>query len=206
MDEMIKSDIERIDSEISKGNNASAKKLQEEIVNTYKSEIPYIDNNLSYDIPNYIDEGYYSYGDYVKNLNTIKRRLELFFLKKQEEINTGSEIANYNQVNPLINITNNTNSSSDNHSINTSSNSNNAAIDIKVMFEEAKKSIDEIDNITTQEYDEIITKINELEELHQSEEKPRKKWDKCKEMMKWLCEKGSKVASVILPLITETIK
>ena len=80
MDEMIKSDIERIDSEISKGNNASAKKLQEEIVNTYKSEIPYIDNNLSYDIPNYIDEGYYSYGDYVKNLNTIKRRLELFLL------------------------------------------------------------------------------------------------------------------------------
>ena len=56
------------------------------------------------------------------------------------------------------------------------------------------------------EVGEILNRINELEELHNSEESPRSKWGKSKQVMSWLLEKGPKIASTFLPLIQEVIK
>ena len=200
MEEIILKDILRIEGVGSNIDNA--KILQKELVAKYRNEIPNIVKDL--------DRGYPALnGDtgrcpnYMQNLTNIKAKLELLLVKIRDEKNKP-------QIQPVspISFVNNNNNHSDNHSNNHISNTNNNSntVDVKVLFEDARNKIEDDTSLGEEELQEILGKINELEELHNSDERPRSKWNKSKEVMTWVLSKGSKIASVVLPLITEVIK
>lgn len=178
----------------------AAKETQRQLVSKYRNEIPHIEKDLDIDIDEYFDS---DSEIYINNLNNLKVKLEVLLINKKDE-----KSMHIKQSVLPVSIVNNNNNSSDNNSNNNLSNTNNNTntVDTKVLFEDAKKKIDDDISLNDQDVEEILAKINELEELHSSDEKPRSKWNKSKEVMTWLFEKGPKVASTILPLITKVIE
>ena len=49
--------------------------------------------------------------------------------------------------------------------------------------------------------EEILAKINELEEIVNSKERKSKKWANAGEIIKWIAEKGIDVGLTLLPLL-----
>ena len=193
---LIKNDIDKIKDEILNGTYESQKNLYILIVKGYRIEFPNIGRGISFsDTP-----------DYKHCLEVLAKRLEMKMMAcdyEQEKLLRD----NGNIQSPVnVNVNNTNTSSSDNHSTNTNNNTNTTTVDLKAMFEEARKTIDDDESLNDNEVSEIIERINQLEELASSDENKRSKWNKCKEVMTWLFEKGAKVAGTILPLIIEIIK
>lgn len=201
---VIKGDIARIEEVLVDGQHDDCKRLYNDLVSIYSTDIPDISNGLSQDMINLNGPGYAYRADYKRNLGVVKRKLELYLIKREE---SKKQVVERNSQAPVsVNVNNTNTSSSDNQSTNTNSNANTANIDLKVMFEQARKTIDDDESLNDIEVSEIIERINQLEEVASSDENKRSKWNKCKEVMTWLFEKGAKVAGTILPLITEIIK
>ncbi|MGL5330132.1 MAG: hypothetical protein ACRDD7_12755 [Peptostreptococcaceae bacterium] len=201
MEETILKDIRRIETEIQ--SYSCAERLQRELIAKYRGEIDHIEHDLDYGDYSMDDDGYDREPDYIGNVNNIKGKLEILLAKVRDEKNKQP----IQPVSPISLVNNNhSNSSSDNHSNNNNNLSNTNTVDVKLLFEDAKKSIDDDISLNDDEVAEILEKINELEELHNSDERPRGKWAKSKDVMNWVIEKGPKIASTILPLITEVIK
>lgn len=201
IEEKIKHTISQIDKAIEQECIFSQWELFDRIVEGYRIEFPLLSKGL---VQEGTEDGYYR--NYERNLRVIKDRLELYLSRyKDEQVHDFKEL-NQSQIPVNVNVNNTNTSSSDNHSTNKNSNANTANIDLKVMFEQARKTIDDDESLNDIEVSEIIERINQLEELASSDENKRSKWNKCKEVMTWLFEKGAKVAGTILPLITEIIK
>ncbi|GAA0866628.1 hypothetical protein [Paraclostridium tenue] len=213
MEESILKDIKRIDEKLNSTcyHFYEAENLQKELVAKYRGDIDHIEKDLDYE-----DIAFDMYGnrfetpaDYRSNLNNIKAKLEWHLAKLRDEKKQPKE-----QPVPNVSfVTNNNNHNhSDNHSSNTNSNNlsnnnnNSNTVDVKLLFEEARNVIEDDISLGEEELQEILAKINELEQLNNSDEKPREKWEKAKGAMTWLFTKGPKVATTILPLITEVIK
>lgn len=57
-----------------------------------------------------------------------------------------------------------------------------------------------------QQFDILIKKLNELEEIGKSKESKGRRWQKAKEVMKWLVEQGIQVAAIVVPVLATCIK
>lgn len=195
MEEVILRDIERINKSLY---SVLAEDLQRELIAKYRGEINHIEHDLDYGDFDENDKPIPP--DYSSNLINIKAKLEVLLAKIRDEKAKPKE----QPVSPVsVVTTNNNTSSSNNQSTNTFSNNN--TIDVKVLFEDARRKIEDNDSLTDTEIEEIIQRISELEELHSSDENKRSKWTKSKEILKWVIDKGATVASEVLPLITEII-
>lgn len=205
IEEKVMGSIQKIDNEILNGNHDSCKRLYEIIVEGYKIEIPEIDRGLREDFTELGGEFYYL-ADYEQNLEVIKERLELYLLTRHKTRieKTKEDVQLQSPFN--INVTNTNTSSSDNHSTNTNNTTNTTTVDLKVMFEQAKKAVEDNEHLSPSDYEDIMAKINELEQIANSGENKRSKWAKCVDVMNWICDKGAPTAVAILPLITEIIK
>lgn len=203
MKEMIIGDIEKIKDVLKYKSSDRAKDLQEQLIPKYETKIKNIHSGLHSRSVAVINTMYHGTKtndiNYLKNLEILKGKLEMLLIEESKPKDQPVSPFNFNTYN-------NSNSSSDNHADNTLSNTNSNTVSIELLFEQAKKNIDDNDSLTDDEISEILSKIEELESLHNSNEKPRTKWSKAKETMTWLFDKGSKVAVEILPLITEVIK
>ncbi|HBF5906853.1 hypothetical protein [Clostridioides difficile] len=199
MEETILKDIRRIQEGVR--SLSCAERLQNELVAKYRGEIDHIDKDLDHGYVDFYGNGNDIQPDYMGNLNNIKGKLEVLLAKTKDEKSRPKD-----QPTPLVNVTNT--SSSDNHSNNTNnlSNTNSNTVDIKLLFVNARKNIEDDTSLNDVEYEEILNRINELEEIHNSDESTRSKWGKSKQVMSWLLEKGPKIASTFLPLIQEVIK
>ena len=206
MEEIILKDIRRIEDIGVDSDNARL--LQKELVSKYRNDIPNIEKDL--------DRGYLAINggtgrcpNYIQNVINLKAKLEVLLAKIREKKKQPKE-----QPVPNVSfVTNNNNhNNSDNHSSNinnnnlSNNNNNSNTVDVKLLFEEARNVIEDDISLGEEELQEILAKINELEQLNNSDEKPREKWEKAKGAMTWLFTKGPKVATTILPLITEVIK
>lgn len=194
MEETILKDIRRIEQT---STDYEASILQKELIAKYRGEIDHIEHDLDYGDYDMEYGGYDRSPYYTENIVHIKGKLEVLLAKIRDEKNKP-------QTQPYIVNTNTNTNSSDNY--NNLSNTNNNTIDIKVLFEDARNKIEDDTSLSDAEVEEILDKINELEELHKSDERPRGKWAKSKEVMTWLYDKGAKVASTILPLIIKVIE
>lgn len=204
MEESILKDIKKIDEKLnSTFHFYEAENLQKELVAKYRGDIDHIEKDLDYGYVDFSGSGGDILPDYKSNLNNIKAKLEWHLAKIRDEKKQPRE----QQVSPFNIVTNNNNH---NHSDNNSSNNNNLSntntVDVKLLFEDARNKIEDDISLGEEELQEILAKINELEQLNNSDEKPREKWEKSKGVMSWLFTKGPKVATTILPLITEVIK
>lgn len=83
----------------------------------------------------------------------------------------------------------------------TFNNNNQLNATITVSFSDAKKQVEEMTSLKDEEIDEIQAKIDELEAIVNSADRKTKKWDKAKEIIKWVADKGIDVGLTLLPLI-----
>lgn len=82
---------------------------------------------------------------------------------------------------------------------------NNVNIDIFVEIENAIKQVEDACLPDTQEK-EVLAKLQELKEIIESKESKGKRWAKIKDFFKWVAEQGIQVASIVVPLLTNTVK
>lgn len=82
---------------------------------------------------------------------------------------------------------------------------NETNITIDAVFDNARQQIEDagLSDVQTQE---LFNKLSELEEIAKSKESKGKRWAKAKEVMKWLVEQGIAAASILIPVISESIK
>ena len=57
--------------------------------------------------------------------------------------------------------------------------------------------------LTEVEIEEILNKINELEQIVKSVERKSKKWDNAKGIIKWIADKGVDVGISVIPLLLQ---
>lgn len=81
----------------------------------------------------------------------------------------------------------------------------NVSVDISTVFENARQRVEDegLSDIQTRE---VLEKLSELGEISTSKESKGKRWAKAKEIMKWLVEQGIAVASILVPVLSESIK
>lgn len=182
---MISEDIEKIDS-INTMTYVEKKDFYIELTSKYNNMISNFGNGLY---------GYYRKSDFydedidVKSLLTNFKKIQamLCTFKANDFKNFEEENNHY----PLINnaVTSN----------NTNNNSN--LTNINISFEEVRKTIQNMDNLNDNELSEILSKIDEIESIIQSNDTKRNKWNKLKSFLIWLADKGVDVAIAILPLL-----
>ena len=95
------------------------------------------------------------------------------------------EIVGEKQKSPLLQINNN----------------NQNIMKVNLTFKELKEKVENITSLKDEEIDEILNKIDEIERILNSSERKNKKWEKVKEIITWLLDKGVDVAIQLIPSI-----
>ena len=80
----------------------------------------------------------------------------------------------------------------------------NVTVDISVEIENAIKRVEDACLPDAQEK-EVLAKIQELKDIMESKESKGKRWAKIKDFFKWVAEQGIQVASIIVPLLANTV-
>lgn len=116
----------------------------------------------------------------LSNINTMVEKLELFramgYENKYDKAESGVSIQNQN--------------------INTNTNS----MTINISFEEVRKQVENMTALPDSEMEEILSRISDLEMIVQSNDRRSKKWEKAKDIIKWIADKGVDVGIALLPL------
>ena len=167
----IDEDIAKCEETIKNGNKTDMKNLHATLVSKYGNIIDGFKEDLR---SLFYDET----GSSVRcNLETMKQKLQLFksmgYANIYAKHDTGVTFNNTNQLTANINIT----------------------------FSEVREKIENMSALQDSEIEEILSKIEELEEIVQSSERKTKKWEKAKGIIKWVADKGVDVGISLLPLI-----
>ena len=83
--------------------------------------------------------------------------------------------------------------------------SSNIKVNISVEIENAIKQVEDA-CLPSEQEKEVLAKIQELKEIVESKESRKSKWTKIGGFFKWVAEQGIQVASIIVPLLANTIK
>ncbi len=86
------------------------------------------------------------------------------------------------------------------HNENNNHNENNLS-NMLLSFQDAKQKIENMSALTDNEIEEILQKINQLEDVVNSAERKSKKWENVKGIIKWVADKSFDVAKIIIPLV-----
>ena len=77
----------------------------------------------------------------------------------------------------------------------------NNEININITFEQAREKVQNMTSLTDEQTQEILDKITELEEIINSKDKKKTKWEKAKSVLVWLADKSFDVGMTLLPLL-----
>lgn len=165
-----------------------AEQLQEIIISTFGDYI----SGISYGLDNF---KFYKNGniDFISDIEKLKAKLEIYL---------ATECKPTNRIEDSKNIT----ISNFNENVNNNTNTIDAKIEIKNLFQEVKKAIEENESLSQSEIEEILKKIEEIKVIYETDESKNKKWLKLKPVMGWVGTKGVSVATAILGLITALLK
>ena len=136
----------------------------------------------------------------IENMERLICTLKLY----QGELIDKQSIEELRQQKVSLSASINNSGNSTNTNINTNTNTNN--LDIKAMFEDARKVIEDDEALGEEEIEEIISKINEIEEIGNEEISKSKKWRKLKTCVSWITTKGVKVATTLMPLMMKILE
>ena len=161
----------------------------DEIIHVYENYIKNIHNGVtSYET--------YSNTDHLKDINLLKRKLEVFLA----HIKDGS----YKESAPKPGIVVNNNSINNNK--NDVSNSNQIQLNFELMFNQLREEILNNPYLPQEETDEIVEKIDEIEDIAESNISKKEKWTKLRGYLGWLGTKGLDIGLKLLPIILEVLK
>ena len=115
----------------------------------------------------------------TNNLNLMKSKLEGYALGLEKP--TQKSYSPSNSVNVNVSNTN--------------------EVNVTVSFEQARQQIEDMTSLTDKETEEILAKIAELEEIINSKNKKKTKWEQAKGILIWLADKSCDVGMTLLPLL-----
>lgn len=79
--------------------------------------------------------------------------------------------------------------------------SNSVDVNISITFDSAREKIENMTALSEMQIKEIIDKINDIQKIVESTESKHKKWNKLRDIMKWIADKGVDVGIALLPLL-----
>lgn len=172
---IIDEDIQRGKEIVDKKDTTNCNEFHKMLASKYSAIIDSFDKNL-----------YSLFYDETKrycfaNIKTMVSKLELFKAMDYKNMTDKTETG--------ITINNN--------------NTNSNVVDIKISFEQARKTIEDMTALPESEVEEILSKIEELEKIVQSKDRKTKKWENAKGIIKWMAEKGVDVGITLLPLLLQ---
>ena len=115
----------------------------------------------------------------IHNLELMKAKLEGYAIGFERP--SSRSYAPSNNINVSVNNTNDVN--------------------VTISFEHVRRQIEDMSSLTNQETEEILAKIDELEEIINSNDKKKSKWEKTKPVLVWLANKSFDVGIALLPLL-----
>lgn len=168
---IIDEDIDICTAELHNGDQQSRYTFHQRLISKYGNIIDGFKADLHQLF--YDESGAYA----LENIETMRQKLVLFkamgYQNVYAESDSGITVNNTNQMTANINIT----------------------------FSEAKSNIERMSALSDPEIEEILQKINELENIVNSTKRKTKKWDKAKDIIHWIASKGVDVAMTIIPLL-----
>ena len=178
---MIQKDIDRCD-ELLKVGKASYEDVQQ-IVGKY-----------IIDIPNFRD-GLHNYAvvpgtenNEIKNISIVKSKLE-YLLHRDE-----TQVSSFKKKGSIFNYS----------PSNTINNSN--TVQINMTIEDIRKNVENNTYLGESEKDELLSKLNEIEDLQKSNKSKNDKWKIAKDILKFVLDKGADIAIMYIPQILMAIK
>ena len=162
----------------------------------------------------FLVKAYYSYGDSIKFDSVIKAIAtqnsvpEMQLYKVNETMLDGilMRLRQYGETLCSANDKRVGGSNGQTITINNVANANsNISIDIAFAIEEAKQCASD-EGLPDKLLEEVIKKLDELAETVKQTNSKGKRWQKAKEIMKWLLEQGIQVASIVVPVLATSIK
>lgn len=177
----IEQDIRKIDDVLQKADPAEMKALHRYLDGKYQSGVM----SWGYNMHGYIDGHGFNYellcADSLKdNLATMKPKLEGFIHGWNAKGTSSGYIRN-----PDVSVTvNNT-------------------VNISISFEETRQKVEDMTALSRAQTDEILEKINELEEISKENSSRKTKWEKVKPIITFALDKGADVAIAILTLVMQ---
>ncbi len=95
-----------------------------------------------------------------------------------------------------------------NHNANEANSQNeisvNVDVDITAMFEQVREELDGV--LSDESYQELLTKISELEDIQNNTKGRGKKWSKAKGIFDWITTQGVDVGIKLLPIIIKMME
>lgn len=195
--EFIKSYINRCDEVILSRHIADADKLQNEIIGIFESEITDIKNMLD----NYSWAGFNDSNrevDFIGDIKLIKQKLINYMVNLQAEqnkMNYELELARLKQ--PKLSA----------HAEANPTQTATATSNVNISIEQIIKQLDEIpENILSSIEKDILKELIFSLEGSKAARDKNKFWDKAKEILKFIADKGADVAIATLPYIISGLK
>lgn len=178
--EMVEADIKRIGEVITSGADAQRWELFREIDGKYQSCIVDFYKGMWQSVPN---KNYIVFPELQKrpnqvidNLKMAKSKLEVF--RYQGNAATLQEIPG-----TQVSVTTNVN--------------------VNISFEQVREKIEDMTALSREQTDEILEKINELEEISKEKSSRKTKWEQVKPIIAFALDKGADVAIAILSLVMQ---
>ncbi len=179
----IQSDIHKIDTALQNADPT-------EMVSLHK----YLDGKYQYVIADWGKgmDGYYAeHGFNYEFLDADSLRDNLFLMKPKLE----AFMHGWNAiVQPVKSVSANT------PDVNVTVNNN---VTVNVTFEQVREEIEDMAALSREQTDEILEKINELEEISKESSSKKAKWEKVRPIISFALDKGVDVAIAILSLVVQ---
>lgn len=83
-------------------------------------------------------------------------------------------------------------------------NTNNNSIYLKLTFDQARQQVEEMTALNQEQTDEIIEKINEMENISKEKSPKKKKWEKIKPILSFALDKGVDIAIMLWSLALQS--
>lgn len=179
----IQSDICKIDAVLQNEDPTEMESLHRDLDGKYQYVIADWDKSMLC----YVKEYGFNYEwlgpeDIKANLSTMRPKLEAFMFGWNA---VGSAVHFSHSSAPDVNVTVNNN------------------VTVNISFEQVREQIEDMTALSREQTDEIIERINELEEIAKEKSSRKTKWEKVKPIIAFALDKGADVAIAILSLVMQ---
>lgn len=176
----VRKDIQKIET-VDKTNEKALEELHRYLDGKYQGCIAEWGKSMwSYSKDNGFDYYYLGADSLIDNLNQMKPKLEAYALGWNVSKKSSPSRST---ATPNVNVTVNN------------------EININITFEQAREKVQDMTSLTDEQTQKILDKITELEEIINSKDKKKTKWEKAKSVLVWLADKSFDVGMILLPLL-----
>lgn len=179
----IRSDIRKIDDALQNADPNVLKELHRYLDGKYQSCITgWGDSMYEYVVGHGFEYEYLGPHALRDNLTLMKPKLEAFLYGWNMNRSTGFSGSHFDGSHDVNVTVNNT-------------------VNISISFKEARKQVEDMSSLTDEQTREVLERIDEIEQVINTDTSKKSKWEQIKPVLKWLADKSYDLGKTILPLL-----